>query len=402
MNRTVLIVGAAVGVLTLAGLVYAVFGRSDGTSYTMEDAEAAFARTEYAEVVEILTELAEDGNVHASFRLGGMYREGLGTAPDLELAIRYLEVAEQQRFTGAAEALVEIFLEQASAAEAEQDSIPWFERAAELGNIDAIAVLGGYYLTGTGVTQNAQRGVELLLQAAEAGDVRAQTNLGYAYTRGVGAAPDEAEAFRWYLAAAENGLVRAQAAVGLMYETGRGTEVSLGEAVRWYINAADGGARGVDARLGLLIVSQGVQARSTQEASQWVAAAARTGVTTAINWLDERATAGDGDASAALAGMYAAGEGVPENTARARTYYQAAANAGVAVAQLWIAEQYASGTGFEQSYTEAHFWANLAAAAGQEGAAQQRNIVEQFMSAEEVEAAQTRATEWLEEQRRAN
>lgn len=404
MNRVVLLAASLAGVVVLGVLGWAVFARETaGTAYTMADAEAAFARTDYPRVVEILTELADEGNPTAQFRLGAMYRDGLGTAADLDRSLHYFELAQTTRFPGAADALIPIYVARAREAGEPEAEISWFQRAADLGDASSLAVLGSYYLSGVGVEADPQRAIDqYLIPAAEAGDVRAQTNLGFAYTRGVGVAPDEAEAFRWYLAAAEGGLVRAQAAVGLMYETGRGTDVNLGEALRWYLNAVDEGIEGVSSRLGNLVASGQIEARSDAEAARWVLAAAETGNADALGWLENRAESGMGDAMAGLANLYETGTGVPQNPARARGFYIDAANAGIASAQLWLAQRYAAGDGVEQSYEDAHFWANLAAAGGQDGAADQRNTVEQFLSAAEIEAAQERASTWLEARRREN
>ena len=101
-----------------------------------------------------------------------------------------------------------------------------------------------------------------------------------------------------------------------------------------------------------------------------------------------------------LARFYDEGEVVPQNGARALDYYQQAAEAGIPFAQLEMAGRYAAGEGVEQDYVQAHVWANLAAAAGQEGAAAERNVIAQFLSPGELAEAQAQATQWREEQAR--
>ena len=129
-----------------------------------------------------------------------------------------------------------------------------------------------------------------------------------------------------------------------------------------------------------------------------MSASAVAGNPQALTWLETEARSGQAQALAALGRFYDEGEVVPQNAARALDYYQQAAEAGVPFAQLEMAGRYAAGQGVEQDYVQAHVWANLAAAAGQEGAAAERNVIAQFLSPEELAEAQSRATRWREEQ----
>ena len=80
-----------------------------------------------------------------------------------------------------------------------------YKKAAELGNVVAMAEVGSLYLTGKGGEQNNEDG------------------------------------FRWCLKAAENGYPNAMAMVARMYELGIGTAPDIDEALNWYIEAANAG-----------------------------------------------------------------------------------------------------------------------------------------------------------------
>ena len=74
--------------------------------------------------------------------------------------------------------------------------------SAEAGDAEAQRILGGMYVTGAGVPQDAAEAVAWYRRAAEQGDARAQYNLGGMYREGRGVPPDAVEALMWLTIAA--------------------------------------------------------------------------------------------------------------------------------------------------------------------------------------------------------
>ena len=62
-----------------------------------------------------------------------------------------------------------------------------------------------------------------------------------------------------------------------------------------------------------------------------------------------------------------------------------------------LGSMYALGRGVAQDYIRAHMWANVAGAAGLEGAREIRDHLRDLMTPEQVAEAQRLAREWLEE-----
>jgi len=407
MNNKLVLAGGAAGILLLglAGGAVMFGGNGGGDSggdvaeivlpdVTMEDAEEAYGLTDYARVAEILTQLGDSNNPLALYRLALMYREGQGVEQSDERAVELLERAVNLEYVDAIEPLTDYYLASGEQAETLEDGVAWYRRAATLGRVEAIAIMGSYYWTGTAVDQDVARGIEMMTTAADAGDPRAQTNLGYAYARGEGVEQSSETSFGWYLQAAERGLVRAQAVVGLYYETGEGTAVNIPEAIRWYLNAYEAGAAGVGPRLGGLVVSGILENGQDEYKTLWVAEAAQAGSSEAMAWLETAAAEEDSRALTVLGIFNRDGVLVPENTAIANQYFLRAAEAGSAEAQMEAARIYATGDGVDQDYIQAHMWANLAAAAGIDGAARERAVFAQFLDADQLADAQTRASEW--------
>ena len=111
------------------------------------------------------------------------------------------------------------------------------ETEAEQGDCSAMLRLGHFYEV-AGSAQEARAWYE---RAARMGNVEAMLTLG----RGLGedgrfgAAPKEA--FHWFCEAARSGSGEALYHVGLCYETGQGVEADLGRAVMFYQRAIYGG-----------------------------------------------------------------------------------------------------------------------------------------------------------------
>ena len=116
---------------------------------------------------------AEQGHAEAQYRLGNMYRDGLGVERDLEAAIH------------------------------------WYELAAEQGNANAQYHLGDMYREGLGVERDLEETIRLYMLAADQGHAEAQHHLGNMYRDGVGVARNLEEANRWYRRATEQGFIQA-------------------------------------------------------------------------------------------------------------------------------------------------------------------------------------------------
>ena len=101
-----------------------------------------------------------------------------------------------------------------------------YERAVELGDVEAMSNLGTLYATGNGVKLSKKKSANFYRMAADAGNTAAQYNLG---TRSYNAG-DFSEAMRLYGLAAAQGHTNSEYELAVCYETGRGVPVNFGEA----------------------------------------------------------------------------------------------------------------------------------------------------------------------------
>jgi TPR repeat protein len=145
---------------TAAALAAAAFF-SSALAGPLEDGLEAYQEKDYLKAVQVWRPLAQAGDREAQYRLGVMYAEGKGVAPnDAEAAL-------------------------------------WFERAANQGEPMAQYNLGASYAEGTGVRKDMAAAVKWFRRAADQGVALAQLNLGLLYAAGEGVPQDNVEALKW-------------------------------------------------------------------------------------------------------------------------------------------------------------------------------------------------------------
>lgn len=155
----------------------------------------AYDRKDYSKAIEYYTKAAGQEDAVVLYRLGFMYRNGLGTTRDNARAALF------------------------------------FGKAAELGYAAAQCNLGYLYNNGLGVEKDHARAFELYSKAAGQGYDIAQNNLGRMYEKGFGTARDYAMAVAWYTKSFEQGYALAGCNLGKMYEKGLGVTRDYAKAV---------------------------------------------------------------------------------------------------------------------------------------------------------------------------
>ncbi|MCP4181722.1 MAG: sel1 repeat family protein [Hyphomicrobiales bacterium] len=156
---------------------------------------------------------AINGNLIAQYKLGVMYRDGLGTSLDYEKAAE------------------------------------WFERSAGQGHELAQYNLGVMYRDGLGVAQDYDKAMAWLFLSSEQGNAAAKYNIGAMYHFGKGVKQNHETAFGWYLRGAEQGDEDSQYNLGWMYATGQGVRQDKISAYMWLdIVAAKGDLQAANLR----------------------------------------------------------------------------------------------------------------------------------------------------------
>ncbi len=190
-----------------------LFGvESDGAAPATVEAERLYrdgiaARERGAERLAFarLLDAAERGHGPAAYEVGLAYKDGRGTAQNLEAGAK------------------------------------WINAAAERGDARAQYLIGAIYYYGTGVAQNYEAAVAHLADAAVQGHPEAQHLLAQAFANGRGVPKNPAWAARWYGKAAARGLVDAQFSYGVVRASGLGLPRNRMRGYAWLLLAERGG-----------------------------------------------------------------------------------------------------------------------------------------------------------------
>lgn len=129
----------------------------------------AYERGQFANALQFLMPLANEGDAVAQYHLGLMYEDGKGVRADPAQARR------------------------------------WYERAAQVGHGDAQFRLGRLHADGKGVPADGVKASRWYLMAAGQGHLDAQYSLGTMFKLGRGVPADLVQAYLWFDRAAEQG-----------------------------------------------------------------------------------------------------------------------------------------------------------------------------------------------------
>lgn len=183
------------------------------------------------------------------YALARSYYEGRdGTKQDCAEAVQRWTAAAKKGHSGAMYDLGNLFLTAPKGCPASQDhpkALTWFRKAANRGDVRAMASIGVMYEGGMGVKRDGHAAFQWYLKAAHRGGVQGMVNAANTYSNGAFVERDYAKAMEWYLAAWRSMTAdQAGAAIGDMHRDGLGVKKDQTEAERWYkMSGAAGAAR---------------------------------------------------------------------------------------------------------------------------------------------------------------
>jgi TPR repeat protein len=227
---------------------------------------------------------------------------------------------------------------------------------AYAGDTAAQAALAGRYLAADEGGRNLGQALPWYRKAAEAKNAEALYTLGYLTETGLGVSADPAQALTYYSAAAEAGSAAAQTNLGTLFETGQAGERDVVKAAALYRRAAAQGFAPAQVNLARLLRDGAIPQEGPGAAEILLRAAAAQGNATAARMLAETvadrdpaearrlyrtaAEAGDRDAVVALAEMRMEGRGGPRDLVAAKAVLEPLATAAYAPAQFALGRLY--------------------------------------------------------------
>ena len=224
-----------------------------------------------------------------------------------------------------------------------------FQKAADAGNVEAMAKLSECYYKGIGVPKDVTKAFEWEKKAAETGHIQSMSNLAASYMNGEGVVKDAKKAFEWEKKAAEAGHIQSMHNLAASYMNGEGVVKDAKKAFEWYKKAAEAGHVLSMHDLALCYIQGDGVSKDYSKA---------------FELFQKAATAGYARSMCELALCYFNGEGVPKNYTKAVQWFQKAADKGHSNAMNNLAICYKYGLGVHKDFSKSLKWFQKAADAG--------------------------------------
>ena len=157
------------------------------------------------QAVERLERLAEQGDTHAQFVTGQLYRDGPLLIPDSQKAKRWFTLAAERGMPEAQYALGKLLLSEDPEVHDPEEGLRRLRRAAQKGSTYAAYRLGKEYLTGKHAPKSGENSVHWLHLSAKRGNPFAQYMLGKLYLEGKAVPRDQEQAVQWFWRSAAQG-----------------------------------------------------------------------------------------------------------------------------------------------------------------------------------------------------
>ncbi|GBR50181.1 tetratricopeptide repeat family protein [Neokomagataea thailandica NBRC 106555] len=321
--------------------------------------------------VQLLGQLAKDGNTDAKFRLGRAYLDGKGVPPSLEDGARWMLQAAEAGHTEASFILATLYtvgLPEGFEIRSETggldlaikpqqgERIPdfhqgkyWAQKAAVDGSADAQALLGYILTNGPSDLRDDSAAREWYQKSAQAGCSQGHLGLALALLNEADTDEKRQYAARHFIEASKGGLGTAFEFLGRMSEAGVGLPQSHSRAAEYYNQAAEKGSVFSQGRYGLMLLEgTGIDRHYGR----------------AETWLRRAALNGDADSAAVLGDLNANGGDLPPNMMEAAKWYRLAAEQKHAGAARALGLLYLTGNGVHRDPDAAAHWFKIASESG--------------------------------------
>jgi TPR repeat protein len=278
----------------------------------------------------------------------------------------------------------------------------WFEKAAELGHMQAQFNLSIMYYQAEGLKKDVAKSIEWLEKSAKLGYLEAQYNLGVVYYEGDRIGQDYIKAREWLEKAALQGHARAQYGIGFMYYSGEGMDKDYKQAKYWFKKATKQGNVQAEYSLGLIYYSNDDINKKVKALECFENALEQIDkledleaqFNAKFNLLELRYNLGV---------RYHNGRGVEQDYTKAKEWYEKALQKQEwlvdteieSEAQFNLGTLYYDGLGVEQNYKKAFEWYQKAAERGHSRA--QYNLSVIYYKGQGLKKDIVKAIKWLEE-----
>ena len=307
-------------------------------------ADDSYKRENYATALTLYSEAAALKDPWSCFRLGKIYVEGFGVAPEKKKAAEFFQKASTQGVALAQYSLGLLYATGQGVAKDDKKAGDLFRSAAGLLQATALSeeataqwTLGVMYAKGRGVARDEKRAADLFQKAATQGEINAMVHLAEMYCEGQGVVKDEKKAVELYQKAAAQGDARAQSSLGQLFESGRGLPKDNKKAQELYKQAL------------FLVLHDAALGDPLAEFNLAVMYGAGRGVPKdekkAVELYQRAAEQNEPDAQLNLGVVLVTGQGLPKDLKKAVELFEQASTQGNELAKLNLGWLYETGQG---------------------------------------------------------
>ena len=325
----------------------------------------------------------QNKSVFSALLLEDIYKKGIGTKKDVAKAEEYLALAAQY---GHGPSLSSYAMRLYNSGKYDL-AAPLLHKLADKGDVQATLAYGLLLFEGKGIVQDKAKGIDYLTKAADKGNHSAAYNLGRIYFEGDGVEKDSLKAFKYLKTAAPKDRTnRAPWLLAQCYKDGIGTKQDYRLAALWMAESLDDSKdcrqrvekffaddndgpftqylRGiykfnidenfVDAQKYFKLVEKAKVAEGTTMTAACLAndKNPKRNVKKAVKLL-QGVSADSPYACFCLSQIYAKGDGVQKDTAKAIDLLKKAADADVPEALCVLADRYMTGDGVSKDISQA-------------------------------------------------
>ena len=224
-----------------------------------------------------------DDNLY--YKLGYMFKKGLGTGIDMDRAIDYFKRSAEMNNKNGLYEYGKVLLLGENIPQDKEKAVKLLEKAIKLENINAKRFLALEYISGEHLEQDIEKGLAMLTECTDSGDTFACYKLGQIYFKGEIALQDLDKAEKYLLSAEDNEFT--QYALGKLYL--QKEKYDIQKAVDCFEKSADKNMRS-SYQLGRLYLfgAEGIEKDKTK-AVEWLTKSANDGNEYAQNMLNNMA-----------------------------------------------------------------------------------------------------------------
>jgi len=214
---------------------YAVAQMYSKGEYVSQNEETAqrYYKVALSGFLELESKDQADDNLY--YKLGAMYKKGLGTDIDMDKAIDYFKRSSEMNNKNGLYEYGKALLLGEYIAQDKQKTVELLERAIKLENINAKRFLALEYLSGEHLEQDIEKGLAMLTECADSGDPISCYKLGKIYFKGEIVLQDLEKAEKYLLSAEDNEFT--QYALGKLYL--QEEKYDIQKAVDYFEKSAD-------------------------------------------------------------------------------------------------------------------------------------------------------------------